>query len=393
MYMAGGYQTTGERADRGTGSGADTGGGWINGRGDATMMMLEGYAHIVDCFSRLEWWKMEPDDTIVSGGNWCLAEPGRQYLVYLPLGGTTALRIGAGKYEAWRFNPRTGAAEKLGVVIGPEWTTPATPSRDDWAFILRRPEPHQSDPILGTSLDSITSDLDLVIRRYGNSYHELIRAASLVVVPRCKDKSWLAVTTAFAKQGFTITEEVNKGDTNFRHYLAKMNAYRAPGGQGHDLVITIAAKNRDGSQELLVHQRKVRQASCPLVVTIEKPFANAEPERWCPKGSVLEAVFAHPQTRAACTEWPIVRRVFVSYGLLYNRWQEWHPSGFQITVEFVASRNKEVGGATMYFTAKSRLDPLKTLDGKALHTDRFLPQDFLGLVETAGGWEWHQKRH
>jgi len=30
IYLAGGYQTTGERADRGTGWGPDTGGGWIN---------------------------------------------------------------------------------------------------------------------------------------------------------------------------------------------------------------------------------------------------------------------------------------------------------------------------------------------------------------------------
>src|SRR5262245_39127724 len=51
MYMAGGYQTTGERADTGTGWGPDTGGGWINGRGDASMKMLTGYAHIRTFFT------------------------------------------------------------------------------------------------------------------------------------------------------------------------------------------------------------------------------------------------------------------------------------------------------------------------------------------------------
>ena len=51
MVMAGGYQTTGERADTGTGWGADTGGGWINGRGDDSMVMLQGYAHMVDFFT------------------------------------------------------------------------------------------------------------------------------------------------------------------------------------------------------------------------------------------------------------------------------------------------------------------------------------------------------
>lgn len=62
MYMAGGYQTTGERADTGTGWGPDTGGGWINGRGDESMVMLEGYGRIVDFFTSIPWWTLEPSN-------------------------------------------------------------------------------------------------------------------------------------------------------------------------------------------------------------------------------------------------------------------------------------------------------------------------------------------
>ena len=40
ISMAGCYQTTGESARRGTGVAPDTGGGWVNGRGDDTMTML-----------------------------------------------------------------------------------------------------------------------------------------------------------------------------------------------------------------------------------------------------------------------------------------------------------------------------------------------------------------
>ena len=63
MYMAGCYQTTGERADRGTGWGPDSGGGWLNGRGDDTMVMLNGYAHIVDFFTSIPYWELEPDNS------------------------------------------------------------------------------------------------------------------------------------------------------------------------------------------------------------------------------------------------------------------------------------------------------------------------------------------
>ncbi len=65
MYMAGCYQTAGERADTGTGWGADTGGGWINGRGDDSMVLFEGYGHIVDFFTSIPWWDLEPDDSFL----------------------------------------------------------------------------------------------------------------------------------------------------------------------------------------------------------------------------------------------------------------------------------------------------------------------------------------
>ncbi len=59
MYMAGGYQTAGERAN------TDTGGGWINGRGDDSMILFKGYGHIVDFFTSIPWWKLEPDNSII----------------------------------------------------------------------------------------------------------------------------------------------------------------------------------------------------------------------------------------------------------------------------------------------------------------------------------------
>ena len=44
IAMAGAYGTAGETARRGVNIWPDTGGGWLNGRGDDTMVMLKGYA-------------------------------------------------------------------------------------------------------------------------------------------------------------------------------------------------------------------------------------------------------------------------------------------------------------------------------------------------------------
>jgi hypothetical protein len=137
--MAGGYGTTGETARRGTNVWPNTGGGWMNGRGDSTMTMLDGYAHIVDFFTGFEWWKADPHDELVDAGNYCLAEPGRTYVVYLPHTRTATVRLSGSGYVARWFNPITGEWTNLGQVNGSSWTSPPVPDpTHDWVILLQK---------------------------------------------------------------------------------------------------------------------------------------------------------------------------------------------------------------------------------------------------------------
>ncbi|HUI10010.1 MAG TPA: DUF5060 domain-containing protein [Bacteroidota bacterium] len=138
IYMAGGYQTAGESARRGTNIWPDTGGGWLNGRGDDSMTMFVGYGHIVEFFSLFEWWKAAPHDELVSDGNYCLAEPGRAYAVYLPRAGSVTVRLGQGRYSALWFEARSGRAVVLPDITGPSWQSPEAPTGEDWALLIKR---------------------------------------------------------------------------------------------------------------------------------------------------------------------------------------------------------------------------------------------------------------
>jgi hypothetical protein len=138
IAMAGAYGTTGESARRGTNIWPDTGGGWINGRGDDTMVMLEGYEHMVDFFTSFEWWKTEPHDELVSHGAYCLAKPGEIYAVYLPKGGDVTVKLEPGTYAAQWFNAFTGETAPLPPAEGPEWTSPKAPGWLDWALLLQK---------------------------------------------------------------------------------------------------------------------------------------------------------------------------------------------------------------------------------------------------------------
>jgi hypothetical protein len=138
IVMAGGYGTTGESARRGTNIWPDTGGGWFNGRGDDTMTMLDGYAHMVDFFTSFEWWKTEPHDELVNNGAYCVAERGRTYAIYLPHGGDVTVKLEPGTYRAEWFGALTGEKTPIGAIDGPTWTSPKTPDSNDWALLLRK---------------------------------------------------------------------------------------------------------------------------------------------------------------------------------------------------------------------------------------------------------------
>jgi hypothetical protein len=138
ISMAGAYQTTGESARRGTNVWPDTGGGWMNGRGDDTMTMLQGYAHMVDFFTSFEWWKTNPHDELVTAGSYCLAKPGELYAVYLPHGGKAILRLSHDSFHGFLFDPLTGDRTAIGPISGPTWTTPVLPVSQDWAILLKK---------------------------------------------------------------------------------------------------------------------------------------------------------------------------------------------------------------------------------------------------------------
>ncbi|HMD61634.1 MAG TPA: DUF5060 domain-containing protein [Opitutaceae bacterium] len=138
IYMAGGYQLVGETARRGTNVWPDTGGGWLNGRGDDTMTMFAGFGHIVDFFTGFEWWKTNPHDELVDNGAYCLADPGETYAVYLPRQGSVTVRLGPGTYSAHWFGASTGEIIALQPVSGSNWVSPPPPDRLDWALLLQR---------------------------------------------------------------------------------------------------------------------------------------------------------------------------------------------------------------------------------------------------------------
>jgi len=76
------------------------------------------YRILRDFFESAEWWKTEPHrELIVEGQAWCLAEPGRQYIIFAPNGGKLTVRLaGAKRFAVTRLDPWSGEKTPAGEV-------------------------------------------------------------------------------------------------------------------------------------------------------------------------------------------------------------------------------------------------------------------------------------
>lgn len=158
IAMAGGYVVTGFGT---TYFGGNRDPGPFNLDAGKNKAWEEQIGHLGRVFRSLEWWKLEPRDELLRSAQargkdreeigrvapprtvyWCMADPGRQYLVYVrglrkPI--RLALERTGRPLSARQFNPRTGASAALAPPprIGDFEYRP--PSEQDWVVILAAP--------------------------------------------------------------------------------------------------------------------------------------------------------------------------------------------------------------------------------------------------------------
>lgn len=103
----------------------------------------EDVQYVREFFTDLEWWKLEPNDRLVSGPGteYALAEPGQQYVAYTRGGNSVNLSLGnvaVETYRVQRFDPRTGTYTDLPNYTGNGTVALTTPDNQDWLFVLTK---------------------------------------------------------------------------------------------------------------------------------------------------------------------------------------------------------------------------------------------------------------
>jgi hypothetical protein len=87
--------------------------------------------------------EMEPHDELVKGdGAWCLAKPGKTYVVYAPKPAETAITVSKGRFREEWYNPRTGGELIRGKEIRGgglrQLGEPPVDDGQDWVILIRK---------------------------------------------------------------------------------------------------------------------------------------------------------------------------------------------------------------------------------------------------------------
>jgi len=95
----------------------------------------------IDALQQFKYWKMNPANELVKGSDeaYCLAEYGKQYIVYAPNGGMIRMNLpgaNAGLNAEW-LDPRTGENRPIGTIDASSLYQIQAPDNSDWVLLIR----------------------------------------------------------------------------------------------------------------------------------------------------------------------------------------------------------------------------------------------------------------
>ncbi len=99
--------------------------------------------HALSFFRLVPFAEMQAHDELVRGeGAWCLAKPGKVYVVYAPRPAGVTIDLPRGRFRVQWYNPRVGGALIKGMEVrGAAWRTLSKPPQvddQDWVILLQK---------------------------------------------------------------------------------------------------------------------------------------------------------------------------------------------------------------------------------------------------------------
>jgi len=143
-YLAGGYATTGD-FHRQDGSLANpyeewTDACWNCGDWYDAVPEYRDIKYLTDFWNSIEngYWQMNRQDSLITSGEriYATGTNGQEYVIYAASGGSLSLRLPAGEFRFFRYNPRDGSTTQVEDLTGDGIRQLDLPDNQDWVLHL-----------------------------------------------------------------------------------------------------------------------------------------------------------------------------------------------------------------------------------------------------------------
>jgi hypothetical protein len=238
---------------------------------------------------------------------------------------------------------------------------------------------------LDRHVDATKIVLDRIWKEPVASYHRALRESTHAVRVATEGKTEAEVLESLRKQGITL-HPASAPPHGAKGYLGKKDAYVAPGGIRHDLLLSLDVVPETSKTEAT--KRIVRSSSVLLVARVSAEFTALGPKSY-PAGTPFQLAVEDEVNGNVAGLFPILVEITARYCLVYPSHRESNAFwGFEVDFQF-ANRAKTAGKSTSTLI-QSGLDPAVT-DGV---TDEagFVTKDTLRVVRGVERGGWHTPR-
>jgi hypothetical protein len=201
------------------------------------------------------------------------------------------------------------------------------------------------------------------------------------------DRPWSEVEPELRGQGFRQIRASDNQHTSDYQYLVAQDGWRAGDQSAHALYLEFSVDRRSAANVPGARPGCVMTAAAGLSAEPNRPYAQVLAGGAYPEGSALFRGLRLPEAAAAARDYPILKKVEVTYDFIRDRWSETVPQGFHLALTFGDSPRGDRRGKRLYFTAESGLDALQDWQGRPV-ADQFESKDILGEFRGWGSNEW-----
>jgi hypothetical protein len=225
------------------------------------------------------------------------------------------------------------------------------------------------------------------------SVHRWLKNANDLIGGKFSGAPFDDAVEAAENAGLHELEGWENGSAIHRRYLLKEGVFTFGGGVKADAYLFFSSRNKVEAQ-VPFEATDIYRTDIGLTIDVNLPYEKIVAEKIFPDNSAMRRVMDLDEVKSAGAEWPHLKRMTVTYTTFFNRWVEYHPSGFSLEVKFVASlEDEEIGYNSISGFIASGLEPARNIHGKP-PKGKFKPADTLEDPNYNGGssgWSGEEK--